>query len=301
MKKALIDFCKSIDIECVGIAPPGPYYDFKERWEKQIERGYLTGFEEMDIEKRVDPRLTLETVKSVIVCLFPYYIGESAEGNISKYSYGLDYHIVAKDKLKKIGEFLSENIEGFHYKEFSDIGPLSDRYLAHKAGLGFWGINNHIITDKYGSYVFIGYILNNYPFEADKPIEKTCVQCLKCIKACPGQCIQGDFTINPLKCKSYLTQKKEELTKEEEEIIKKTSLIWGCDVCQNVCPHNKGIEETILEEFRIDLKFKIDCEEISKISNKEFIRRYKHKAFGWRGRKILERNCEIINKNYNKI
>ncbi len=294
MKEELISFCNSINIEYVGIAPPGPYYDFEKVWRRQIERGHISGLEEKDFERRINPSLTLEDVKSVIVCLFPYYTGNAEGANLSKYAYGMDYHIIVKEKLEAIGRFLDRRIEGFHYKAFVDAGPLSDRYLAYKAGLGFWGINNHIITDKYGSYVFIGYILNNYPFEADRPQGRTCLKCFNCVRSCPGQCILGDFTIDPLRCKSYITQKKEELNDEDIGILKKHRLVWGCDVCQDVCPHNQKVEKTIMEEFKKNLIYSVDCEELSRISNKEFIRRYGNRAFGWRGRKVLLRSCKIL-------
>ena len=296
MKEELLRFCNSIKIEYVGIAPSEPYYDFKKVWRSQIEKGYISGFEEKHVEKRIYPSLTLKDVKSVIVCLFPYYIGDVKGASISKYTYSIDYHIIIRSKLEDIGKFLGEKIEGFSYKAFVDTGPLSDRYLAYKAGLGFWGINNHIITDKYGSYVFIGYILNNYPFESDKPQERTCYQCFSCVRKCPGQCILGDFTINPLKCRSYITQKKRELSAEDIEILKKHHLIWGCDICQEVCPHNIKVEKTILKEFKENLMYNIDYEELGQISNKEFIRRYRNRAFSWRGRGVLMRNYELLHK-----
>ncbi|MCK9216955.1 MAG: tRNA epoxyqueuosine(34) reductase QueG [Firmicutes bacterium] len=294
MKKELIEFCKANNIEYVGIANLGPYEDFGDVWKKQIEKGHLTGFEEKEFEKRINPTLTMSNIKSIIVCLFPYYVGTFEEANLSKYVYSTDYHIIIKKKLEIIGQYLKDNLKNFEYKAYIDTGPLSDRYLAYKAGLGFRGINGHIINDKYGSYVFIGYILSNYPFEPDKPDDRTCMKCYKCMDNCLGQCITGDGTINPLKCKSYLTQKKGELKLSEIGILRRNHLVWGCDTCQDVCPHNKNIDKTPIEEFKTNLIYNIDCDEITNISHKDFNKKYGDRSFSWRGKKVLIRNCEVF-------
>ena len=294
MKKELVEFCRSIDIEHVGIAPAEPYIDFGEIWAKQLSKGHISGFEEKDINKRINPELTLQGIKSVIVCLFPYFSGNHEGANLSKSAYSIDYHLIVMEKLKLIGEFLKKSIDGFEYKAFVDNGPLSDRHLAYKAGLGFWGINSHLITDQYGSYVFIGYILNNYPFEPDIPQSRTCLQCMECVKKCPGQCIAGDFSINPQRCKSYITQKKGGLAAEDEAILKQHELIWGCDVCQDVCPHNRNAQVTIINEFKSQLKHRINADELKQMSNKEFQRQYGNRAFSWRGKGVLIRNNEVI-------
>ncbi len=297
MKNQLIEFCRSINIEHVGIAPAEPYLDFEQVWLKQIDKGHISGFEERDIDRRVYPELTLPGSKSVIVCLFPYFSEADHSANLTKSAYSVDYHLIVREKLASIGEFLENHIEGFKYKAFVDNGPFSDRYLALKAGLGFRGINCHLITDQYGSYVFIGYILNNHPFEPDVPQDRTCLQCMECVRKCPGQCIMGDFTIDPQRCKSYITQKKGDLSAEDIEIMKKHQLIWGCDVCQDVCPHNKNPRITMMEEFKSELIHNIDIEMLEKLSNKEFQKRYGNRSFSWRGKGVLIRNHEIINEN----
>ena len=245
MKNSLIDFCKNININEVGIAPVGPFQELRQILEDRINKGRYTGMEEQELDKRIDPTLTLANAKSIIVCLFPYFSGNNDEGNLSKYARPIDYHIVVKERLKQIQEYLSSQINDFQCKGFVDNGPLVDRYLAYLAGLGYFGINNNLINDKLGSYFFIGYIINNYDFPKDSPILKSCSKCKKCISACPGKCILDNFDIDPNNCASYLTQKKSELSEEEEIIIRESGKIFGCDICQNVCPHNYQIEKTV--------------------------------------------------------
>lgn len=296
MKEILQEFCRSIQIESVGIAPIGPYLELEKILQARREKGQYTEFEEVSIEKRVDPRLLMENVQSIIVCAFPYGVEKREEANLAQYTYALDYHTLVRNKLEEIGVFLTAKIPGFSYQSFADTGPLVDRYLAYLAGIGFYGANNHIITEQYGSYVVIGYLLTNYRFESDKPLQKTCLQCGRCQEACPGQAILGDFVINPMRCRSYLTQKKGELTADEIGIIKNNNVVFGCDVCQEVCPHNQGKTVTPIREFQEEVKPRLQYEELVDISNKEFMRRYGNRAFSWRGRKLLMRNFEYLTR-----
>ena len=293
-KEKLKEYFKSLGLDTVGITGVNVNYELEKKLKERIEKEHITGMEEPILENRINPRNIMKDAKSIIVCAFPYHIDNEKESNLSRYCRGLDYHIVAKELLQKVCDYLDENIEGFEYKIFVDNGPLVDRELAYLSGIGYFGINNNIITDKYGSYVFIGYIINNYEFSLDKPLDKECMKCGKCVKYCPGNALLGNYNMNPRKCLSYITQKKEELSLEEVKAIKSSGKIFGCDICQEVCPHNKNIKETHIEEFMKDLILNLDYEEIDEISNKEFKRRYGNRAFSWRGKKIIKRNIEII-------
>lgn len=293
-KEKLKEYFKSLGLDTVGITGVNVNYELEKKLKERIEKEHITGMEEPILENRINPKNIMKDAKSIIVCAFPYHIDNEKESNLSRYCRGLDYHIVAKELLQKVCDYLDENIEGFEYKIFVDNGPLVDRELAYLSGIGYFGINNNIITDKYGSYVFIGYIINNYEFSLDKPLDKECMKCGKCVKYCPGNALLGNYNMNPRKCLSYITQKKEELSLEEVKAIKSSGKIFGCDICQEVCPHNKNIKETHIEEFMKDLILNLDYKEIDEISNKEFKRRYENRAFSWRGKKIIKRNIEII-------
>ena len=295
-KKEIIELFNNKGIDTVGIANVGPYDELKKILEDKVSKNLITGMEEPDIEKRINPKLIMEDASSIIVCAIPYYTGKEYESNISRYCYGLDYHLVIKEKLNEICEEIKSKDDKFKYEIFTDNGPLVDRYLAYLAGIGYYGINNNIITDKYGSYVFIGYIVNNYNLEVNESNDKTCLGCNKCVKYCPGNALEGNYQMDPKKCISYITQKKEELTDEEKRKMKKNKSLFGCDICQVVCPHNKDIEISKFKEFTNNLITNLNEEEINSISNKEFKRRYKERAFSWRGRNIIKRNMDIINE-----
>ena len=292
--KELKEFCSSIGVKKVGIAGVSPYDNLRKIIKHRLSNGHTTGMEEPILENRVNPKIIMENAKSIIVCAFPYYIGNMNNGNLSKYCYGKDYHIVVKEKLNQICDFIKKEVKGFEYKVFVDNGPLVDRHLAYLSGIGYFGINNNIITDEYGSYVFIGYIINNYEFNIDEPLPKTCIKCGKCVEYCPGNAILGNFEMNPKRCLSYITQKKDELDDEEVRILTSNNKIFGCDICQDVCPHNKNIGITDINEFKDEIITNLDYDDINLISNKEFKRKYGDRAFSWRGRKIIKRNIDFV-------
>ena len=230
--------------------------------------------------------------RSAIVCLFPYHVSYSGATNLARYTWATDYHLVVTDYLQRLVDELSSTNPSELFSIHCDTSPLADRYMAYLAGLGFYGKNKCFINPTWGSYIVIGTVLTTLEFEPNTPMADTCMGCNQCITSCLGQCLDGN-EFNYATCKSYLTQKKGDLTNDEQSIIKKSPLVFGCDVCQEVCPHNKDLPTTPIVESQ-SIEPYVDIEELESISNKEFKAKYGHRAFSWRGKKILIRNNEYI-------
>ena len=283
----LQEICKELNIYEFGVA----FWPLPENAKSILYESNPCPFTAANVEERL-LGTSLFTPKSAIVCLFPYYVEHKDPSNLSRYTWATDYHLVINEYLKKLIEKLQIINTDAQFSIHCDTSPLADRYMAYLAGLGFYGKNNCFISPKWGSYVVIGTILTTLELEPDTPLTQSCMECNRCITACLGQCLGHDeFKFDT--CKSYLTQKKGELTSEEEHIIAKTPLVFGCDVCQEVCPHNKDIPTTPIPEFQ-SVEPYIDIDELDSLTNKEFKAKYGHRAFSWRGKKILMRNQEII-------
>ena len=283
----LQEICKELNIYEFGVAS----WPLPENAKSILYESNPCPFTAANVEERL-LGTSLFTPKSAIVCLFPYYVEHKDPSNLSRYTWAKDYHLVINEYLKKLIEKLQIMNTDAQFSIHCDTSPLADRYMAYLAGLGFYGKNNCFISPKWGSYVVIGTILTTLELDPDTPLTQSCMGCNRCITACLGQCLGHDeFKFDT--CKSYLTQKKGELTLEEEHIIAKTPLVFGCDVCQEVCPHNKDIPTTPIPEFQ-SVEPYIDIDELDSLTNKEFKAKYGHRAFSWRGKKILMRNQEII-------
>lgn len=283
----LQEICKELNIYEFGVAS----WPLPENAKSILYESNPCPFTAANVEERL-LGTSLFTPKSAIVCLFPYYVEHKDPSNLSRYTWATDYHLVINEYLKKLIEKLQIMNTDAQFSIHCDTSPLADRYMAYLAGLGFYGKNNCFISPKWGSYVVIGTILTTLELEPNTPLTQSCMGCNRCITACLGQCLGHDeFKFDT--CKSYLTQKKGELTSEEEHIIAKTPLVFGCDVCQEVCPHNKDIPTTPIPEFQ-SVEPYIDIDELDSLTNKEFKAKYGPRAFSWRGKKILMRNQEII-------
>jgi epoxyqueuosine reductase len=194
-------------------------------------------------DKRLDPRLLVDDAKTVISLLFNYYTEQQQNDpeapKISKYAYGEDYHHVIKDKLKELIAFIRLEVGEVNGRGFVDSAPVMDKAWAKKAGLGWIGKNSNLIHPKTGSFFFIADLIIDLELEADGPIKDYCGTCTRCIDACPTDAIIEPYVVNGSKCISYLTiELKDELLPKEFE-GKMDNWMFGCDICQDVCPWNR--------------------------------------------------------------
>jgi len=254
-----------------------------------------TPFVTTDIEYRTNPKLTLSSAKSIVVVGMNYkkkilpQKGDKLRSSISIGAIGVDYHIVMNKHLNNITEIL----EGHENKAFVDTGPLAERALAKKAGLGWQGKNGNIISCKFGSFFFIGYIITSLELETSRPYneeDSKCGACTKCANACPSG-ILHEVPKNYFKCVSYLTQHKGDLADYEASLLGNS--IYGCDICQMACPHNRN---TPFESDAV-LEATVEIEEFLNLTKKEFNVRYGDTAMAWRGFNTLKRNAIIALAN----
>ena len=302
LKEKIIDHSKHIGIDLIGFTDAGPFEDLRQILTERKEQGKLSGFEEKDIELRVDPKKTLQGARSIIVIAMSYYIDKEKlqgdenprfYGELARIAWGKDYHIVLMDKLEGLAEFIAKEYDGFEYESFVDTGPLVDRYLANRAGIGFYGYNSAIINENFGSWIFLGYMITNIPLEGDKPLtDKNCLGGNLCIEHCPTSAIEGPYEFDANKCLSNILQQRKLVSKEVLPII--GNKIYGCDICQDVCPHNLDIREMTAEEFMpVGLSERADLIRLLQVSNREFNSLFGENAAGWIGKKALQRNAII--------
>jgi epoxyqueuosine reductase len=213
-----------------------------EKWLQNNHHGQM-GYMENHFDKRLDPRLLVEGSKSVISLSLNYYPGEQQRDpeapKISKYAYGMDYHQVIKDKLFQLLNYIRQEIGEVDGRAFVDSAPVLDRAWAKRAGIGWIGKNSNLINKKSGSFFFLAELIVDLDLEYDQPFETDhCGTCTKCIDACPTEAILSPSVIDARKCISYLTI---ELREEIDQGFKDKMDNWmfGCDVCQDVCPWNR--------------------------------------------------------------
>jgi len=299
LKEELIQYAKEIGVDKIRFASADTFDSLKDRLILHESLGYLSGFEEPDIEKRTNPSLLLPKAKSIVAIALAYpskmkdaprSTKDARRGIFCRASWGTDYHVVLKKKLDMLEEFLRSKHVDIRTKSMVDTGELSDRAVAERAGIGFSAKNCMIITPEFGSYVYLAEMITNVPFEPDERIEDQCGTCNKCVDSCPTGALVNPGQLNSQRCISFLTQTKGFLPDEFRSKI--GNRLYGCDTCQIVCPINKGKDFHLHPEMEPDPEIaKPLLKPLLTISNREFKEKYGHVSGSWRGKKPIQRNA----------
>ena len=260
------------------------------------EMGYLT----RNKEKRYDPRLLVEGTKSIVTVLYNYFpkqqLGDGEHFKIAKYAYGADYHDVLKRKMRMLLERIEAQtgkLEGT--RVFVDSAPVLDRAWAVRCGLGFIGKNTNLIHPKKGSFFFIGHLFLPIELaETGQELTNRCGRCTKCLEACPTGALEAPFHIDARKCISYLTiEYKGSLAGLNPDTFQ--GWMYGCDICQDVCPYNRFSLPNMEPEFQPSEKLLSMREnDWKKLTETEFEALFKHSAVQRAGYEGLKRNIEFI-------
>jgi epoxyqueuosine reductase len=282
-----------------GISKAGFLEEEAPRLEAYLNRN-LNGqmhYMENHFDKRLDPTLLVDDAKSVVSLLLNYYPEEvqtSDTFKISKYAYGQDYHFVIKEKLKEFLYSIQSEIGEVSGRAFVDSGPILDKAWAAKSGLGWMGKSTNLITQKVGSFYFIAELIIDLDLQYDHATTDHCGSCTACIDACPTQAIVAPYVVDGSKCISYFTIELKEAIPTEMK-GKMDDWVFGCDVCQDVCPWNrfsKSHNEPLFNPHPELLSFsKKDWQEITA---ETFAKVFKNSAVKRTKLQGLERNIKFI-------
>ncbi|MCK4260251.1 MAG: tRNA epoxyqueuosine(34) reductase QueG [Halanaerobiales bacterium] len=300
-EKQLKDYAHKIGIDLIGFTTANSFPDDYERLQKMKEKNYLSPWSEQDLHKRCNPKILMEDAESLIAIGISYLTSEKEEledrerssfqGKLARFAQYQDYHKLLAEKMEELVSFIRKSYPEVKAEIYVDTGPLIDRAVAYRAGLGFIGKNSALIHPEYGSFLALGEILINIPLKADQPMKNGCGECALCIKACPQQAIKAPGEIQTKDCLSHYTQEKGFL----KEAVRKqlANRLWGCDTCQDVCPYNqqarsgKGLFKTH------KLGKKPDIQQILNLSNADYKKLVGNTSMAWRGKRILQRNALI--------
>ncbi|MGN7852873.1 MULTISPECIES: tRNA epoxyqueuosine(34) reductase QueG [Exiguobacterium] len=304
LKLALQEYATEIGIDELKVTTADPFLVLKRRLQVQQEKGFASGFEEPDIDLRTTPSLLVEDAASIIAIAVAYPStlknaprGKEGErrGIFCRSSWGLDYHQALRQRLTLLEEKIQELSPGARTRSMVDTGELVDRAVAERAGIGFSGKNCSIISEEYGSYLYLGELITDIVLPPDQPVEELCGTCNKCIDACPTDALVEPGVIDAKRCISFLTQTKTLLPEPFRMAL--GNRLYGCDTCQQVCPYNRKRNATHHAELQPDPEqVKPLLVPLLSMSNREFKSRFGTLSGAWRGKKPIQRNaiCALV-------
>lgn len=267
-----------------------------EKWLKMKMNGEMKYMENY-FEKRLDPTKLVDDAKSIISLTYNYYpedLQNKEAPKVSKYAYGIDYHYVIKEKLNFFLTFIKDKIGDVHGRAFVDSAPILEKAWASKSGIGWVGKNSNLITKQVGSFYFLAELIVDLELDYDGIESDHCGECTACIDSCPTQAIVEPYVVDGSRCISYFTiELKENIPNEFKE--KFEDWVFGCDICQDVCPWNKFSKPHKEPLFQPTSEFmKMSRDEWNEITEETFNKIFKNSAVKRTGYKGLTRNLNFI-------
>jgi len=298
----VIQKAKAIGFDLVGFAKAEILEKESENLQQWLDKNYQAGMDYMErnFEKRKDVTRILQKAKSIISLGLNYYTpdsysNEKARGKVSRYAWGKDYHLIIWSMLDELEEELKKVDPKFESISYVDTGPVMDKAWAVRAGLGWLGKHTNVINREIGSWFFIANIITNYEFNYSKQIADFCGTCTACIDACPTNAIVQEYVVDANKCISFLTiENKNEISEEFKG--KFDNWLFGCDICQDVCPWNQKFPiETLLEDFQPQNK-ELNLNEVLELNEEEFKDKFKTSPVKRAKLNGLKRNAIFLKK-----
>jgi epoxyqueuosine reductase len=291
---------KAIGFDLVGFAKAEILEAESERLQKWLDKNFQAGMDYMskNFEKRNDVKKILQDAKTVISLGLNYYTPssyseEESKGKISRYAWGKDYHLIIWAMLDELEEELRKINPDFESISYVDTGPVMDKAWAVRAGIGWLGKHTNVINREIGSWFFIANIITNYEFEYSEPILDFCGSCTACLDACPTKAIVQEYVVDANKCISYLTIENKKAISEEFK-GKFDNWLFGCDICQDVCPWNQKFPvETLLKDFQPQNE-ELDLDEVIEMNEEEFKERFKNSPVKRAKLSGLKRNADHL-------
>lgn len=297
---------RELGFDLVGIAPaePSRWGEYLRSWLDQGQAGemrYLAG----RLAERTDPRVYFPGARNIVCVAINYHVPlesvpedqKPRRGRIARYALGDDYHELMKSRLHALADWLREMVPGAQTRACVDTAPVMEKELAMRAGVGWLGKNGCLINPRLGSWLLLGEILTTVALPVDEPQTDHCGACTRCIEACPTRAITAPYQIDARRCISYLTiEHRGEIEPELQPLI--GDWLYGCDVCQDVCPHNR--KAPAAPDQRLRPRFAsgtLDVRELSSWSEEDYRRTLQGSAMKRAKLPILKRNARIVAEN----
>lgn len=303
LTEAVKKTARRLGFDLVGIVHPGPS-DQVSRYKAWLAKGYHAEMGYLSrphaVEKRADPRVLMREIRSIVAVGLNYYPGDHGErgeqqGKVSRYAWGADYHDVLLDRLGRLATWLEEHLgRDVAYRPYADFGPLMERALAQRAGLGWFGKNTNLIHPDIGSYFFLGELLLDVPLAADVPFRgNRCGTCTACLDACPTGALVAPGVLDARRCISYLTiEHRGGIFEAMRPLVE--GWVFGCDVCQEVCPWNQRFASPADPSVFHPSRPMLDLADVMSLTEDGFRARFRETPLWRAGRTGLLRNAAVV-------